>query len=338
MVSRKEKKSIAFRSFGLVLVILLVQGYSICLGQGSVTIRWNRVTHDTSGQFEATPLYYNIYCDTIPAFTAGGDNFLVATTDTEYVHTDPRLADPSKNLFYIVRAVDVWGNQSANSDTVGETGFVLARIKIWLQTPYCADGDTMIAAFDNSALISLHSPYSAAARSVTQMPMGVTDWIWVQVRDVSTGAVLAQKSFLLKKNGHITECDGVNEQLGITGVNAGDFQLVVRHRNHVAVMARSSLQLRKTAASIYDFTADSTAYFGGNAAKELQPSVWGMWAGDINQDGIASDSDCDIWRLAAQAGRTGYRAEDLNFDAMVTTLDYVIWFRSQLAGACSKIP
>ncbi len=303
-----------------------------------VKIIWNPVTMDINGLPETQPLWYHIYCDTIPAFTPGRLNFLAATLDTEYVHTDARLADPNRHLFYIIRAVDLWGNQSADSDTVGETSFVLARAKMFLQAPYDAIGDTMQTDLRDRGMIALKSPYLSAPRTLQQMPEDVVDWILLQVRDPQSGTVLAEESFLLKKDGSITELDGVNQQLGITGVGPGEYQLVVRHRNHVAVMARPLMSLKKTTADLYDFSVDSTAYFGKDAAKELEPGVWGMWSGDINQDGLVSEVDYEIWKSAAQEGKEGYQVEDLNFDGLVTTRDYVLWYRAYLAGVVRKLP
>ncbi|MBN2356263.1 hypothetical protein JXO59_09125 [candidate division KSB1 bacterium] len=287
---------------------------------------------------ETEPVYYHIYCDTIPGFSPGMNNYLAATTDTEYVHTDPRLADPNTDLFYIVKAVDFWGNQSASSDTVGETGFVLASVRIFLESPYHADGDTMSTMFRDENLLPLETPYAEAARAVTEMPVDVTDWVWLQLRDPDTHMVVAQESFLLKKDGMVTELDGVNQQLGFTGIDAGDYELIVRHRNHLAVMARPVLHFDDNTAALYDFSADSSAYYGKDATKELENGVWGLWAGDISQDGLISDDDYESWRLASQQGKTGYQEQDLNFDGIINTKDYLIWYRARLSGVAGKVP
>ncbi len=44
------------------------------------------------------------------------------------------------------------------------------------------------------------------------------------------------------------------------------------------------------------------------------------------------------WQAAAHAGKAGYNPEDLNFDGMITTSDYVLWFRSHRLGVRSFVP
>jgi hypothetical protein len=306
--------------------------------QNSAIISWRPVTQDTSGALEEDPLYYNLFCDSIPAFVPSIYNFLAATTDTQYVHSDPRLADSTRHLFYMVQAVDFWGNHSAWSDTVGESSFVLARVKVLLQSPYSADGDSMSTFLVASGKMSLSSPYPKAPRRCTTLPNSMTDWIWLQLRHAETGEVAAQGSYLLGKDGRVTELDGGNEQLGFVGVTEGDYQFVIRHRNHLAVMARPLLHLSERGAALYDFTADSSAYWGGDAAAELEPGVWGLWIADLDQDGKISTADYDQWLLAAGAGREGYQVEDVNFDGQVTTRDYVIWRKIFDSGPSAKIP
>jgi len=306
--------------------------------QSTAIISWSPVTQDTSGAPENGPLYYNLFCDSIPAFVPGVQNFLAATTDTQYVHNDPRLADSTRHLFYVVQAVDFWGNHSAWSDTVGETSFVLARVRVLLQGPYRAAGDSMSTFLADSQMMALKSPYAAAPRQCAALPKGTTDWLWLQLYQADIGKVVAQGSYLLKKDGRVTELDGSNEQLGMIGATEGDYQIVIRHRSHLAVMARSLLHLSERDAALFDFTADSSAYWGHNAAAELQPGVWGLWVGDLNQDGQVSIVDYDLWHEAAGEGRTGYRVEDLNFDGQVTTRDYIIWQKSFYRNPISPIP
>jgi len=306
--------------------------------QNTAIISWRPVTHDTSGALEVGPLYYNLFCDSIPAFVPGVNNFLAATTDTQYVHSDPMLADSTRHLFYVVQAVDFWGNHSAWSDTVGETSFVLARVKVLLQAPYSADGDSMSTFLTASGKMAHASPYPTSPRSCPNVPAGTTDWIWLQLRDADTGNVAAQGSFLLERDGRVTELDGGNEQLGFVGAAEGDYQIVIRHRNHLAVMARPLIHLGRRGAALYDFTADSSAYWGRDAAVELKTGVWGLWTADLNQDGWVSTADYDRWMLAAGEGRVGYQVEDVNFDGEVTTRDYILWRKIMERGPSSKIP
>ena len=147
----------------------------------SVTISWDAVTNDVNGSPESDGVYYNIYCETFPYFTPGADNFLVATLNTQYVHTDSRLADPNVHLYYIVTAVDKWGNQSAYSERVGESEYVLANVRIFLQTFYSAAGDTMSTRLYREERLPLVSPYPQAPVTLSSMPQDMVDWVLAEL-------------------------------------------------------------------------------------------------------------------------------------------------------------
>jgi len=304
----------------------------------SALLSWHAVTEDTSGHAEVQPVYYNIYCDTVPAFRPDSANFLAATLKTSWTHTDPRLADPNRHLFYQVRAVDIWGNQSAFSDTVGEVGYLLVKVRAFLQAPYDAEGDSMRTPLARLGLLPLASPYAAAPRAAAAAPGGAVDWVLLQLRDPTTANIVGEESFLLDREGFLTEPDGRNRVLGFTGCSPGDYQLVLNHRNHVAVMSRGTFPFNEAPPVLHDFSADSAFYEGSGAACELETGVWGLWSGDINQDHQVSGLDFAYWQSAARDGRRGYLAEDLNFDGHITTADYVLWHRAHRRGVNSYVP
>ncbi len=305
---------------------------------GTATLTWLPVTEDTLGHAESQPVYYNIYCDTVPAFVPAQANFLAATVNTQWVHTDARLDDPNRHLFYRVYAVDLWGNQSAVSGLVGETTYVLANLRVLLEAPYDVTGDSLSTRLRATGLLPLSSPYAQAPRRVAVIPPGSVDWVLLQLRDPTTATIHAQESFFIKKDGTLTEMDGLNPQLGFTGCEAGAYQIIVRHRNHVAVMSRAAVALSENEASLYDFSTDSSRYYGTSAARMLADGRWGLWCGDFNQDGLVTEIDYAWWLDDAQRGRSGYRPADLNGDNRCTTADYVMWYRTFRRGVQSHVP
>jgi hypothetical protein len=304
----------------------------------TVTISWDAVTQDTTGAPETDPVYYNLYCNTYPAFTPSTSNFLVATTSTSYQHTDSRLADPLVHLFYVVTAVDIWGNQSAVSARVGEVDYVLARTKVFLQGCFQTNNDSMTTTLKDGDYIPLSSPYSEAPRTVTSIPSGAIDWILVQLRSVYNGAVVSQQSFFLMADGDIAEPDGSTLQIGLPNAASGNFYLVMRHRNHLAAMSSSAQALGKNGTSLYDFSTSSIKYYGSGGATLLNENVYGLWSGDINQDGQVTTTDYTFWYNSARAGEYGFKTADLNGDGQVTTSDYTIWYNVARAGASSTVP
>lgn len=304
----------------------------------TIYLMWTAVTQDTSGNPEESPMYYNIYCDTIPAFTPGSETFVAATTVNGYTHIDPRMENSGTHFFYIIKAVDLWGNESDLSETVGDVDFVLAKVRVFLQTPYDADGDSMEALLSAKGLLPDSSPYSQAPRSVTAMPPNIADWVCIQLYDSSAGTTVAEESFLLKTDGTVAEVDGSTEELGIANAAAGDYHIMLKHRNHLIAVSDSLYSMHKGIVPFVDFTADSSCYYGSKNAKELETGVWGMWSGDLNQDLMVDTQDYWEWRSASADGESGYTLADINFDGLVTTKDYTVWYKNQSMGAEAVLP
>jgi len=304
----------------------------------TATISWDAVTQDTLGNLEADPVYYNIYCDTYPGFTPSETNFLAATTGTSYQHTDSRLSDSQVHLFYTVTVVDMWGNTSELSTRVGEVDFVLAKAKIFLQGRYQVDTDDMTTTLEDGGDIPLTSPYSEAPRTVTSIPADVTDWVLVQLRSTYNGATVSQQSVFLKADGSLVEPDGTAENIGLVNVVNGNYYVVLRHQNHLAVMSAAAQALSRTSAALYDFSTGNAKFYGSGGATLLEENVYGMWSGDINQDGQITTTDYTLWYNSARAGDSGYQITDVNGDGQVTTSDYTIWYNNARAGASSAVP
>jgi hypothetical protein len=78
---------------------------------------------------------------------------------------------------------------------------------------------------------------------------------------------------------------------GVTTAEEGDYCIVITHRNHLAIMSATAQSLNSATATLYDFASGAAQYYGTSGAKELESGVWGMWSGDINQDGEVTTED-----------------------------------------------
>ena len=72
---------------------------------------------------------------------------------------------------------------------------------------------------------------------------------------------------------------------------------------------------------MYDFSTGIGQYYGTNPgrAKILETGVYGVIAGDCNQDGNITISDNNI--IMTNRNREGYQKGDLNMDGNVTIAD-----------------
>jgi len=218
-----------------------------------------------------------------------------------------------------------------------ENYYVRLQTRILLQGAYESGSGVMTTALNSSHHIPLVSPYPDR-RVVDVIPANITDWVWVELRDPSF-RVVASKSVLLNKNGALVDDDGITPQVVMEGVPDGSYHITVRHRNHIAVMSAVPIALTSGMAAMYDFTTAETQAWtfgpGGRACVELQPGVWGLWAGDINQDGILTTRDYVIWHSANLGSESGYRVSDTDLNGSVAESDYTLWYgNAQLDPHC----
>ncbi len=95
-------------------------------GQGPrLALTWAPVTEDVNGGQESVE-YYAVHRDTTAHFLPATGNRVAKTGLAQYLDHDPLVVgNPIANHFYVIRAVDMRGNTSGSSATVGEIDFSL---------------------------------------------------------------------------------------------------------------------------------------------------------------------------------------------------------------------
>jgi hypothetical protein len=95
--------------------------------------------------------------------------------------------------------------------------------------------------------------------------------------------------------------------------------IIVWHRNHLGIMTANGV-IENGEVYAYDFSVSASQVHGGSDGhKDLGGGVWGMAAGDANQDKLIDVSDKSQW--AVFAGQAGYLSADLNLDGQVNNPD-----------------
>ncbi len=296
-----------------------------------ITVNWDAVTVDTSNQAESGTIYYTVYGDSIPSFTPGEENVLGATQETSFSHATTGTSE----TYYLITATDEYGNTSEFSRLQGTAPFVLSELTVLLQGAFDVSGDSMITLLGQQGFIPLLSPFQESPRAVTEMPADIVDWVLVQLRDPATHSPLASKSFLLRKDGKIVEVDGTNASLGFTNLVAGDYELVIKHRNHLGIMASQVISFSQDSVAAYDFTdAQEKSYQNGSVY--LKENAYGLISGDANGNGQVQVDDKNIeWR--EQVGRAGYWQADFNLNGQVQIDDKNISWRDNV-GKGTQVP
>jgi len=207
-------------------------------------------------------------------------------------------------------------------------GTTIVNAKAWLQGPYASG--SMGTALNAAGFIPLSQPYTTVpwnytgSEFVASIPAGVVDWVLVEVRSGTAAATIAgRRAAFIRSDGTIVDVDGSSPVL-FGGISTGSYYLVLRHRNHLAVMSAAAVALSASSA-LYDFTTGPGQYYGGEAAA-VASGVYGLWAGDVSGNGVLKymGSGNDRSPILTRIGGTsltatvnGYFAEDVNMNGVV---------------------
>jgi hypothetical protein len=196
------------------------------------------------------------------------------------------------------------------------------------------------AAFGNYAGTESVASFPAPSAAATD----VTDWVLLELRDATTPAtVIARRAAFVREDGLIVDLDRVSS-VSFKGVATGNYFLVIRHRNHLAIRTSVTLGLDGAMGSnpsptLYDLTTAQAQAFQNvtittNAAmKDLGSGVFGMWGGNANANTTVRASGGqaindylfilntvlggNIGTILGTAGSPVYNSADLNLDGVV---------------------
>jgi len=107
----------------------------------------------------------------------------------------------------------------------------------------------------------------------------------------------------------------------------GQYYLVTKHRNTIETWSRPSGEILVNNGSTYgyNFTSSASQAFGNNMTQvDVSPSRFGVYSGDVNQDGAVEGSDLSRIDNDAFNFITGYVATDLTGDNVVDAIDAAI--------------
>ncbi|RYY45312.1 MAG: hypothetical protein EOO06_16705 [Chitinophagaceae bacterium] len=198
---------------------------------------------------------------------------------------------------------------------------------------------------NTSGLLPLSQPYTGSpytylgTESVGSIPnANVVDWVLIELRkpvsglpeDANSSSIIGRKAAFLLTNGTITELDGVTPVLvPITKQGAANY-IVVRHRNHLAVMSTAKAS-NAVGTFANDFSVQSNIYANPSAnsapatllgATGIGSTKYGLWVGDSNVSGDLTGADVTQINVAVFQGQTGiYSTRDSNMDGNATGAD-----------------
>ncbi len=212
------------------------------------------------------------------------------------------LASNSKTMSSLANDTEYfWRIQATNFDgksywtersfTTAPSGMVVSA-KVFLEGPF--NGTDMNTSLATADYIPNANPYSSAPwnhsggesvpGSFDFAANNIVDWVLVEVRDQSTpSSVLGIRAAFVRNDGRLFDTDGTLD-VNFSGLAADNYYIVIKHRNHLAVMSSSPVSL-SSSSTLYDFTTAQSKAYGTNPMKDFGGSKFGMFAGDANADG-----------------------------------------------------
>lgn len=217
----------------------------------------------------------------------------------------------------------------ADADGVFDKDDLQARVNVRaiLEGPY--DGTAMRADLNAANLLPGTDPYglgetmNPAVRSFGGLAEPV-DWAKVELRsNANPATVVASRAALVQRSGNLMQPTG-EQTITFPGVPAGNYHVVVRHRNHFGIMSAAPMLLRDPG-TVLDLTLGTTATYGAQARKAVG-AVQVMWMGNVFGDGLLkytgvnNDRDPILVRVGSAVPTNtvpGYLIEDVNLDGLV---------------------
>ena len=270
--------------------------------EGSL-VPWQLVTTEWNGRLT-------------PVTRDGVSNYVSTTgiTSTELAN-EWKLAD-SKYTFNVT--AQLRGSSNGTSMTTGlNSGGLLDAFA--LSQPY------INSPFNYAGSESVSAGFFAAHPNIV-------DWVLVEFRkpisglpaDALSSTITGRKAGFLLSSGIVVDVDGISPiAYNISKQGAGF--IVIRHRNHLGVMS-ISVPSNATGTFADDFTVLANNYIAPGAASNpvilLADGIhYGLWAGDVNTNGVINGTDVSSIKLAIANSATGYLATDVNLSNTVNGTD-----------------
>lgn len=137
------------------------------------------------------------------------------------------------------------------------------------------------------------------------------DTMEVQLREeFAPYSLLASEKIILTTNGVATFC---------FTIAPGNYYIVVKHRNTIETWSAAPIYIGQTL-NAYNFSSANSKAYGMNMT-EMDPAVWAMYTGDVNQDQNIDLLDIALVENDIAVFASGYLASDVNGDGNVDLLD-----------------
>lgn len=201
---------------------------------------------------------------------------------------------------------------------------VVVQVSAWLGGAY--SGGQMSGSLANNNLLPLTQPYNqppwnyAGTETVSALPANVTDWVLLELRPAASPGTIAEKraAFILR-NGTVVDTDGSAGVKFYTLGQGGNYYIVLRHRNHMAVISSGPVSLPN--ATTFSFSNIANVAGGASQLAPIGGFVYGLVPGDFDANGVVTVDDFNYYTTQTAQLNT-YNDADCSLDGAVTVADF----------------
>jgi hypothetical protein len=138
------------------------------------------------------------------------------------------------------------------------------------------------------------------------------------------------------ENNALINTDGTARVLFPASAIGNSYFVVLKHRNSLETWSANPINLTSLGAT-YNFSNAANKAFGNNQSN-MGNGVFGIYSGDINQDGAIDFNDYPELDIGSINGDLGYFPTDLNGDGAVDFNDYPIIDINNIEGIIAITP
>lgn len=240
--------------------------------------------------------------------------------------TLPNLTPCTDYEFRVKSLCDGGIVESAFSPTATfTTACITVSIKVLLEGPYAVSSHLMETDLLQNGLLPLAQPYNRppwnylgteSVATLNDFPSNMVDWVLIELRPFTNSMqIAAQAAVPLLADG-----SAVATFPQLTQID--DYYIVVRHRNHLAVMSATPVTLPN--AIVYDFTTSDSKALGTTQQTEVETDVFALYCGDFDSNGTLSVSDFNLYQTQTSLINQ-YVDGDGNLDRNVTVTDFNLY-------------
>jgi uncharacterized repeat protein (TIGR01451 family) len=222
-------------------------------------------------------------------------------------------------------------SSTAISSSSAPSNVTTLNLKVLLSGNYDSSTNLMKTVLRSSNLIPALQPYTSApfnyagteTTTPASLPANAVDWVLIEIKN-STGSIVQQKAGLLMSSGSVVDASptgsGISDLLKLPNVTTtGDYKIIVRHRNHLAIATNTNVTLTNNSTTTVDLTGNVNVK-NSNQLSIGTAGKFGMRMANVNGNSEIDSADRAISRNSSELINS-YRSEDVNLDGVIDSLD-----------------